>query len=258
MRPGSEATTALLRGVPSSFAGALVRDGHPSLDPERARDQHGAYRRELERAGYLIHEVPSDEACPDCGFVEDSAVVVGTVALITRPGAPSRRDETGPVAAALAGSFPLVHMTEPGTLDGGDVFTTDTSLYVGRSGRTNDDGIAQLVAVAGEQGLTVVPVAVLDTLHLKSAVLPLGGESVLVTAGGVDEPALAGLHILYEDPQERYRASALPLRDGRLLVTTSAPRTAAMLSGTGYDVATVDISELQAADGGLTCLSILY
>jgi dimethylargininase len=244
--------------VASSFAGALVRDGHPSLDPERARDQHRAYRDELVRSGYLVHDVATDEGCPDCVFVEDAAVVVGGVALITRPGAPSRREETGPVAAALAGAFPLVHMVEPGTLDGGDVFTTGTSLYVGRSGRTNDDGIAQLAAVAGEQGLTVVPVAVLDTLHLKSAVLPLDGESVLVTAGGVDEAALAGLHLVYEDAAERYRASALPLRDGRLLVTASAPRTAAMLSGAGYDVAAVDISELEAADGGLTCLSILY
>jgi dimethylargininase len=256
--PGSEATTALLRGVANSFAGALVRDGHPSLDPERARDQHRAYRRELERAGYAVTELAADEACPDCVFVEDTAVIVGDVAVITRPGAPSRRPECDPVAAHLAVRFPLVTIADPGLLDGGDVLITNGMVFVGVSERTNEAGIGQLAEVAARQDLAVVAVPVLDTLHLKSAVLALDPETVLVTSGGVEEAALSGLHILYEDAAERYRASALPLRDGRLLVTASAPRTAAMLSGAGYDVATVDISELEAADGGLTCLSILY
>jgi dimethylargininase len=133
----------------------------------------------------------------------------------------------------------------------------DGSLYVGRSARTNEDGIAQLAAIAAPLGLAPRIVEVHDGLHLKSVVLPVDEDTVLVTPNSVDEAALQGLRILYEDESERHRASTLPLRNGRLIVTESAPATAAMLAAAGYEVGSIDVSELQAADGGLTCLSIL-
>jgi dimethylargininase len=129
---------------------------------------------------------------------------------------------------------------------------------VGHSERSNPAGIEQLVEIAAGCGLDVTTVRVHDGLHLKSSVLPLDAETVLVTPDSVDEAALNGLRVVREAPTERFRASALPMRDGRLLITTSAPLTSEMLANIGYDVVPVDVTELQAADGGLTCMSILF
>jgi dimethylargininase len=212
----------------------------------------------LRSAGYIIEEVRADDAHPDCVFVEDVAVVLGSVAVMTRPGAPSRRDEGPPVREAFARRFPIATIEAPGTLDGGDVMQVGGSVFVGQSTRTNREGIEQLATIAARSGIRVVTVRVYDGLHLKSAVLPLDAETVLVAADSVDENALGDLRVLNVDPAERFSASALPMRDGRLMVTTTAPATIEMLVGRGYSVAPLDVTELQAADGGLTCLSILF
>jgi len=249
---------ALIRSVPDTFDQALVRDGRPSIDVGLARAQHDRYRKHLEVAGYDIEEVPTDPEFPDCVFIEDTAVVIGSTAIVTRPGAPSRRGETGPVAAALSSRFRLVDIEAPGTIDGGDVFIMKGVVYVGRSERTNEAGVDQLRAVAADQGLDLVPVSVNGALHLKSAVLPVDDETVLVAPDAVDEASLRGLRVVYEVAAERLRFSALPLRDGRLLVTASAPQTAAVLEALGHDVVPIDVSQIQMADGGLTCMSILF
>lgn len=252
------APTALIRPVPDSFDHALVRGNRPNLDVSRARAQHDRYRAQLETTGYRVEVVPPDELHPDCLFIEDTAVVVGDVAVVTLPGAAARRGETPPVAEALSRHFALEHIAAPGTLDGGDVMIMDQALYVGRSERTNDHGIDQLRQIAAAQGLDVVPVGVHSALHLKSAVLPVDGETVVVTPDAVDEGALSGLRIVYEAGSERNRFSALPLVDGRVLVTANAPATSELVAGLGIEVSPIDVSEIQAADGGLTCMSILF
>jgi dimethylargininase len=249
---------ALVRPVPATFPQALVRNGNRRLNATLAAEQHQTYQQHLSKSGYTLLEVPTDDRCPDCVFIEDTAVIIGSVALVTRPGARSRRPETGPVAAALQPHRPTIAVSEPGTIDGGDVFISGRTVYVGRSQRTNGEGIEQLRRISTTQGFEVVTVGVYDTLHLKSAVLPVGGETVVVTPNSVEEEQLDGLHVMFEDETERFRFSALPLRDGRLLVTENSPRTAAKLESAGYQVVAIDISELQAADGGLTCLSILF
>lgn len=250
--------TALIRPVPESFDRALIREGTPRIDVELARAQHDEYRRHLADAGYSIEVVPTDQAHPDCVFIEDTAVIVGEVAVISRPGAISRRGETLSVAAALSSRFAITQITEPGTLDGGDVLIMGDVVYVGRSTRTNSDGIDQLRAVAFHQGLDLVAVEVREVLHLKSAVLPIDGKTVVVTPGTVEEDKLDALEIFYEDEAERYRFSALPLGEGRVLVTASAPFTAELVARAGHEVVPIDVSQFQAADGGLTCLSILF
>lgn len=249
--------TALVRAVPDSFAHALRGESGAALDPYLARKQHGAYREMLDAAGYSVVELTADEDHPDGVFIEDTAVLLGPMAIITRCAAPSRRGEAEVVRDALSVRFTIETIEPPGTLDGGDVMQLDGSLYVGRSARTNEDGIAQLAAIAAPLGLAARIVQVHDGLHLKSVVLPVDESTVLVTPNSVDEAPLQGLRILYEEESERHSASALPLRDGRLIVTESAPATGAMLTRAGYDVVSIDVSELQAADGGLTCLSIL-
>ena len=252
------AATALIRGVPRSFDRALVREGMPRIDVDLASAQHDGYRSHLQAAGYVIESVPADEDHPDCVFIEDTAVIVGTMAVITRPGAPTRRGETGPVARALSARFPLVEIESPGTVDGGDVIRLHRHLYIGRSTRTNEAGIDQLSEVAIGQELGVTVVEVTDVLHLKSAVLPIDQETVVVTPNTVDEKALGALRIVYEAGSERHRFSALPMRDGRVLVTAAAPQTTEMVAGLGHQVTPIDVSEIQAADGGLTCMSILF
>ncbi len=249
---------ALIRPVPDSFPAALVREGRPALDVDLARSQHDRYRWHLEDAGYQVKQVPTDERHPDCVFIEDTAVVLGSSAVITRPGAPQRRGEVEPVASALAAlGLAVRRVADPGTIDGGDVMMIGQSLYVGESQRTNRAGIEQLAAFALEEGLTVVPISVHDALHLKSVVLPIDAETVVVTPEAVEEEALEGLRVLYEAEQERHRFSALPLVDGRVLVTANAPETADRVRSIGCDVVPIDVSQIQAADGGLTCMSIL-
>lgn len=249
---------ALLREVAATFDRAIVGDRGRPPDVELARRQHAEYRNQIAAAGYDVETLAADDAHPDCVFIEDTAVIVGEVAVITRPGADARIGETGPVADLLRGRFPLVHVETPGTLDGGDVMVLGDTVWVGSSDRTNEAGIATLRGTAADQGFSVIVVPVTGVLHLKSAVLPVGPDTVVVTAGTVDETLLGGLRILWEDPDERHRFSALPLRDGRVLVTEAAPRTAAMLSDKGFNVHLLDVSEILAADGGLTCMSILY
>ncbi|MGH8945727.1 MAG: hypothetical protein ACRDVL_06245 [Acidimicrobiia bacterium] len=149
-------------------------------------------------------------------------------------------------------------IADPGTLDGGDVIVTSDRVLLGRSSRTNDNGIAQLTQIVSEAGLRPVEVRVDEGLHLKSAVLPIDEETAVVTPGAVDESALAGYRLIREDNGERFRFSALPLPDGRILVTASAPRTIATIDALGYAVVPIDISQIQAADGGLTCMSVLF
>lgn len=248
---------ALLREVSPSFDDAIVGHGGRAPDVDLAIAQHAAYRAAIEHAGYAVEVLPGDPEYPDCVFIEDTAVIVGDVAVITRPGAEARRGETGPVADRLGKMMDVERITEPGTLDGGDVMILGSTVYVGRSARSDDAGIDQLASIASGQGMELVAVPVSEVLHLKSGVLPVSPDTVVVTPGTVDEGLLAGLRIVYEADHERHRFSALPLADGTLLVTANAPDTAAMLSDLGLQPTPIDVSEIQAADGGLTCMSVL-
>jgi dimethylargininase len=249
--------TALLRPVPETFDQAIVRGGTPP-DTTLARTQHDSYRRALETAGYRIETLPSDDAHPDSVFVEDTAVIIGDVAVATRPGAPSRRGEVGPVMAFLRDLFAVESIETPGTLDGGDVMQLNGKVYVGLSDRTNRAGIGQLQDIITRQGRELVVVAVSGVLHLKSGVVPVDDQTVVVTPGAVDEARLDGLRIVFEDDHERGRFSALPLASGDVLVAEAAPKTAASLGDLGFQVLPIDISEIMTADGGLTCMSILF
>ena len=249
---------ALVREVPDSFEQALVSERQESLDVRVARSQHAAYVRHLEEAGHEVVVIPADTAHPDCVFVEDTAVILGGVGVITRPGAPTRRGEVDAVAQTLGRWFPLVFIEAPGTVDGGDVIVGAGEILVGRSKRTNSEGIASLSSIASEAGLGIREVGIHEGLHLKSAVLPIDGETMVVTRGAVDETALDGFRVLYEDERERFRFSALPTVDGRVLVTANAPRTVETVERLGFDAVPIEMSSIQAADGGLTCMSILF
>ncbi|MFO0614188.1 MAG: N(G),N(G)-dimethylarginine dimethylaminohydrolase [Polyangiaceae bacterium] len=245
---------ALVRPVSASFARALsavVPD--PPIDVGLARTQHAAYVSALSRAGARIETLPALDESPDAVFVEDTAVVVGGVAIVTRPGAPSRRDETESVAEALARDHDVARMHAPAALDGGDCMRVGDTLYVGRSARTNADGVAFLRRLP----VRVVPVDLPDhVLHLKCVCSPLGGDRVLLAEGSLDGAVFGGKELVFVPRSEAYAANAVAV--GRtVLVAAGYPRTAERLDRLGFDVVPIESSEARKADGSLTCQSIL-
>ncbi len=252
------ATRALFREIPDSFTRALSRETPKQpIDVALAREQHAAYRALFSQGFQLL--VPADEECPDCVFVEDTAVVVGDKALITRPGAPSRQRETAAVAQALAPYLDLVTMEPPATLDGGDVMFTSKRCYVGKSARTNDAGIEMLARVVGREHLVVVDLPP-GILHLKCVVTPLEGDQIALADQSLSSELFPGLEIVRVPVEETYAANIVALY-GYIIVAEGYPRTLEVLDRAGYhgdDLYTVPVSEVRKADGSLTCQSIRW
>lgn len=249
---------ALMRGVPPTLASCELsfREREP-IDLERALAQHAAYAALLRSLGLEVLELPTDPAFPDCCFVEDVAVVLDEVALLTRPGAASRRGEVRVIEAALARYRPIERTAEPATLEGGDVLRVAHTLYVGRSARTNDEGIARLAAVAEPLGYRVVPVPVTGCLHLKSALTALDQERVLVNRAWLDTAPLAGLELVDVAPEEPGAANVLRVA-GLVIAHPGFPRTNERIAALGYAVRPLDVSEFLKAEAALTCKSLLF
>lgn len=226
------------------------------IDVDRARAQHAAYERLLERLGCEVRRVAPAPDHPDSVFIEDAAVVLDEVAVIARPGAESRRAEVEAVAAALAPLRRLVHLVAPATLDGGDVLVVGKRVFVGRTGRTNDEGIAQLRAALAPFGYRTDGVPVTGCLHLKSAVTALDDATVLLNPAWVAPAAFAPLDVVEVDPAEPMAANIVRI-DGALLYADAYPRTRARLGARGFQPLVVDASELAKAEGAVTCCSIL-
>jgi len=207
--------------------------------------------------GLEVVELPADPALPDSCFVEDVAIVLDEVALLTMPGAASRREEVGAVAGALARHRPLERVALPATLEGGDVLRVERTLYVGRSGRTNEGGIERLREVAEPHGYRVVPVRVDGCLHLKSAVTALGDERVLANPAGADLGAFEGLEVVAVADDEPGAANVVRVREV-VLAHSGFPRTLDRLLSLGYDVRPLDVSEFLKAEAALTCKSLLF
>lgn len=252
MRP----TAAVVRAPSPRLAEAELthRDRVP-IDVRVAAGQHAGYRALLERLGLRIVVAPELPQHPDGVFVEDTAVVVEDLAILARPGAPSRRGEVPSIRVLLEGrGLRTTSIEVPGTLDGGDVLQVGADVYVGRTRRTNAAGIVQLGALLRPLGRRVVPVDVSGVLHLKSAVTALPDGSVVMAPGCVDASAFDGRAI--REAAEPSGADVLLVKD-TVVVAASAPRTAAMIEDLGFAVVTIDLSELEKAEAGVTCPSIL-
>ena len=248
---------AITRKVSSSLAGCelsfVPRSG---IDVARANAQHRDYQRALAALGCEVRVLDALPDMPDAVFVEDVAVVVDELAVMTRPGAESRRGEGASIAEVLGQYRPLRAIEAPGTLDGGDVLRIGRTLYVGESARSNADGVAQLRAILAEYGYTVRGVPIHGCLHLKSAVTALDDETVLLQPAWIDRAAFAAYRIIEVDPAEEHAANVL--RIGATVVMPACfPRTRQRLQDAGIDVVTVDVSELQKAEGAVTCCSLV-
>jgi dimethylargininase len=233
----------------------LTHLARQAIDVEKACSQHQAFEDVLTSLGCRVRRLPAEPGLPDSVFIEDTAVVLDELAVVTRPGASSRRKETESVAEALKRHRPLFRIEAPGTLDGGDVLQFGKTLYVGQTGRTNTPGIKQLASLASPYDYQVEAVRVEGCLHLKSAVSSLGEGRLLVNRDWVDTGPFKAEEYIDVDPLEPFGANAL-LVGGTLVYPANYPRTQRRLEAGGIPVRTVDMSELQKAEGGVTCCAL--
>jgi len=255
--------TAITRKVsPALAACELEFLPRTAIDLELANAQHATYESYLRECGARVISLPAEPALPDSVFVEDPAVVLDEIAIITRTGAVSRRAEAESLAAALAPFRKLDRIEAPGTLEGGDVLRPlpgqgARTLYVGLSSRTNAEGIRQFAALLQPFGYTVIPVPVLGCLHLKSAASALDSETFLVNRAWINMAPFRDVRLIEVDPQEPWAANVLSL-GGTVLMPAGFDRTRATLEQRGYRTRTLDISELRKAEAGVSCMSLRF
>lgn len=227
------------------------------IDVEKAKEQHQAYEALLAELGCCVQSLPEEPALPDSVFVEDTALVLDELAIITNPGAASRRPETETIKAALAPYRTLVAIEPPGTVDGGDVLAMGKQIYVGLSSRSNSEAISQMRQAVGPFGYTVHGIEVNGCLHLKSAVTHVADGTLLINSAWIDPSHFPDTQIIEIDRDEPGAANALRIRDS-LVLPAQYPKTAALLREHGLDVRQIDVSELVKAEGAVTCCSLIF
>ena len=249
---------AITREISDAFDRCeLTHLARQPIDLAKARRQHEAYEHALTAAGCRVQRIAAGDDMPDSVFIEDAAIVVDELAIVARPGAASRREETAAVAAALAPYRPLAAIEPPGTLVGGDVLRMGTRVFVGESARTNAAAIAQVRRHLAPLGYTVHAVPFEGCLHLKSAVSALCEDTLLFNPAWVHAECFRPLHLVEVDPGEEYAANALVVGDV-VIYPTAFPRTAARIKQRVAQVVGVDVSELAKAEGAVTCCSLIF
>ena len=226
------------------------------IDLSVARAQHHEYVNVLKKLGCEVIELPAEADLPDSVFVEDAAFILPEVAVITRPGADSRKRESESIIPVLSQYVNLVQVREPATVDGGDILVLGKKIYVGLSSRSNQEAINQLNKLLCEYGYTVTGVKTHDCLHLKSALTCVDDKTLLINKNWVDTRHFEQFDWIEVDSSEPFAANCLPI--GKSIVfPTSFPKTRARLEEKGHKVITVDVSELAKAEGAVTCCSLL-
>ncbi len=236
--------------------------GSPELGKpnyEHALEQHTSYIAALESLGLNVTVLPADEDYPDSCFVEDVAVLSEKCAIVTNPGAPSRNGETASIIPVLEKFYPngLERIVTPGTLEGGDVMRVGDTFYVGRSARTNAEGIRQFGEILAKYGYKCVEVTLDEVLHLKTGVNYIENNNMLVSGEFIDKPEFASYNKIVIPQEEAYAANCIWI-NGTVIVPANFPQVKALIEAAGYPVITVDTSEFRKIDGGLSCLSLRF
>ena len=234
----------------------LTHLAREAIDVERAARQHQEYTHALQTLGCSLEWLPSLPQHPDGVFVEDTAVVLPEIAVVTRSGAASRRGETPTVAEALRQHARVSAIAEPGCLDGGDVLHVGRTLHVGVSGRTSEAGIDQLARLLSPHGYRLEKTALAGCLHLKSACSFIPPDVLLVNPDWVDPATFGTLRVIEVDEREPHSANTLTI-GGTTLVSAAYPHTRRRLEAAGVSTQAIDVSELHKAEGGLTCMTLL-
>jgi dimethylargininase len=249
-----ERTALVRRPSPRLAEGIVTHIDRRPVDVALAMRQHDAYVAALESAGWRVRWLPPADDLPDAVFVEDTVVVCDGLAVLARPGAPERAPEIASMERMITAlGLEIVRIEDEGTLDGGDVLQVGTTVYAGRSARTNEDALCQLARLLATRGRRVVPVTLTDCLHLKTAMTALPDGSLIGVPEFLDTSALPYLRVA----QEPAGAHVVVLGEKQVLISDSAPRTADLLASEGYDVTVVGIGEFEKLEGCVTCLSVL-
>lgn len=250
--------TAITREVSPSLNNCEMSfHARQRIDVAKAIVQHKAYQDCLAELGLGIVSLPAAPDLPDAVFVEDAAVIVEEIAMVPRMGASSRRRETATLIDTLSQYRPINFLVEPATLDGGDVLRIGRSVFVGLSQRTNREGFAQLRDILAPYNYELSPVEVRGCLHLKSACSYVGNDTILVNRSWIDIEPLGGLQLIDVPDEEPSGGNAL-LVNNIVLIPSSFPKTCALLDKYGFRVQTIDLSELQKAEAGVTCCSLIF
>lgn len=249
--------TAIVRDVNESLGSCeLTFLPRVEIDVQLARKQHAEYQDVLSSLGCDVVSVATQPGLPDSVFIEDTAIVLDEIAVLCMPGAESRRAEVAAVADVLQKYRTLASIELPGTLDGGDLLRVGKTIFAGASTRSNQIGIEQLQGIAGEFGYTVEPVETTKCLHLKSAVTQVAPDTLLINPDWIDTSAFHGYELIDVDNEESDAANALRVGES-IVYASSFPRTLDKLAQRGIAVTPVDVSELQKAEGAVTCCSLI-
>jgi len=235
--------------------GELTHIPRQPIDQELARIQHRRYREALMRLGVDLIHLPPLSDHPDAVFVEDAAVVLDELAILTRPGSEARRAETEALRGVLS-DFRPVHEIESGTLDGGDVLAIDRDLYVGISSRTDQAGIESLRAIVEPAGYQVIPVPVRGCLHLKTGCTYLGQKTIIINEAWIGAANFTDFDLVRVPVDEPWAANSLSIGD-KVLIAAGNPKSRLLIEARGFMVEEIEIGELQKAEAGLTCMSIV-
>ena len=231
--------------------------GDEAIDLGLARRQHAAYCDALRECGAQVTTLDVNAPMPDCVFVEDTALVLDEVAVMMSPGAESRRAEPAGIEPVLRRYRAVKHVRFPGTIDGGDVVVAGRDVYVGRSLRTNDAGIEQLRTLLGAYDYTVTGISVHGCLHLKTACSALPDGRFLVNSDWIDASPLPAERLVHVPASEPWAGDVLVIGE-RIIVSDAFPRTIELLGALGFTVFPVSLSEFAKAEGGVTCLSLVF
>jgi dimethylargininase len=257
-------------GHNSLFTGAIVRvpckrltEGLTSAnmgkpDYKRALQQHQIYIEALKYCGLEVVILPADERYPDSTFVEDTALLTSQCAVITNPGAESRRGETAIIKEAVTGLFDTIEtITPPGTVDAGDIMMAGSTFYIGLSDRTNNEGASQMIGILQRYGMKAISVDMNNMLHLKTGLSYIENNNLLVTGELLDKPEFQQFNQIKVSRTEAYAANSVWIND-RVLVPRSFPKTKALIESAGYETIVIETSEFRKIDGGLSCLSLRF
>ena len=249
--------TAITRQVSPRFCDCeLTHLERIPINLEIARAQHDDYTQALEKLNCHIIELPAEPDFPDSVFVEDTAVILPEAALVTRPGAQSRRGEIKDIAATLRPYRELIYVREPATVDGGDVLVIGHEIFVGLSTRSGLEAVTQMQEALGGFGYRVTGLPLYDCLHLKSAVTALGPDAVLINPRWVETGPFAKYERVEISPGEPFAANILMIGDSGIY-PTAFPETQRILEKRGVPLITVDVSEIAKAEGAVTCCSLI-
>ena len=254
-------TRAIVKKPSTTFAQGLTTASLGMPDLERVYQQHNAYCEALQRCGLEVFVLEADDIYPDSTFVEDTAVLTPKRAVLTNPGAQSRKGEVTAIRPAIESFYEQIcTITAPGTLDGGDICETDEHFFIGISERTNEEGGRQLAKFLSEEGYTSSFVDVRDVsgiLHLKSGISYIGDGNLVLIEELAGHEAFKSYNILKVQPQENYAANCVRVND-YILLPSAYPRLAEDLQKLGYPLLPLDMSEFEKMDGGLSCLSLRF